>query len=93
LRIHFRQDGNGLLLDRPAGLVWVTRWSSAAGARSGDLNVVIDSVWSRDGRVDAPGLVGTSRSVRLADQDLEIVVPSDGENAASDREVYSPCPA
>jgi hypothetical protein len=88
-----RRDGGGLILDRPAGLIWITRWSGAGTAQPGRIDFVIDSVWSRDGQVDAPGLVGTLRSLSLAGDEMHISMPTAGQEEIGDREVYSPCPA
>lgn len=89
LRVHLRGNGEGLLIERPAGVIWVTSWHGKRDDPN-EITLSLDSIWDKDGKIDAPGLTGGLRRVRATRDGLEIVYIEDGE-AASEREAFERC--
>ncbi len=88
LRLHLRKDGQGLLVQRPAGLTWVTEWSRGKKPPTVGLSFTIQSVVGEEGPIDAPGLVGASRRLILEADEMTIVYALGN---STERETYLAC--
>jgi hypothetical protein len=89
LRLRLRSDGRGLLIVRPAGLVWVTQWDSSQ-SEPWRAAVRIAAVHGETGPIDVPGLVGSSRSLELSGNALRISYLGGADSAG--QESFEACP-
>ena len=90
LIFHIRKDGRGLLISRPAGLVWVTRWAELAPTPVEDrIALIIESVREGDRELEAAGLTGSQRVVELGTAGIGFTL--DGERTDEDAERFVAC--
>ena len=89
LRLHLRADGKGLLIERPAGVIWVTSWRGGKETEN-EVTLSVDSIWDKDGAIDAPGLTGALRRLRRNGDSIEIIYLENGQ-ATNERETFRRC--
>lgn len=89
LRIHLRADGEGLVIERPVGLTWITEWARNPELSRDELHFTITSVIREGSAIEAPGLIGDSRRLIPAPDEVSIVYK---QGDRTERESYQACP-